>query len=94
MRKSSESASGNLQAAVPQGVENTVALGKILYTEYVYVFQLAGLILFVAMIGAIVLTLRHRPTVKRQIIRNQINRESTASIQMIDVLKIFVYSQK
>ena len=75
----------HLSFVVPKNVSNTIALAQILYTDFVYLFQTAGLILFVAMIGAIVLTLRHRPTVKRQIIRNQINRESTASIQMIDV---------
>src|SRR5215471_8579278 len=51
---------------VPQGVSNTEALGRILYTDYIFYFQTAGLILLVAMIGAIVLTLRHRPNVKRQ----------------------------
>ena len=45
---------------------NTEALGRILYTDYVYYFQIAGLVLLVAMIGAIVLTLRHRPGVRRQ----------------------------
>ena len=83
--KSSETASGNLQAAVPKGVENTVALGQILYTEYVYVFQLAGLILFVAMIGAIVLTLRHKPGVKRQNVFEQVQRDASKSVDLIDV---------
>ncbi len=45
---------------------NTAALGDVLYTHYVYFFQIAGLVLLVAMIGAIVLTLRHKPGVKRQ----------------------------
>ena len=48
---------------------NTEALGRILYTDYIYYFQIAGLVLLVAMIGAIVLTLRHRPGVRRQIDR-------------------------
>ena len=47
-------------------VTNTAALGRILYTDYIYYFQTAGLVLLVAMIGAIVLTLRHRPGVRRQ----------------------------
>ena len=47
-------------APMPADVQNTDALGRLIYTEYVYLFQAAGLILFVAMIGAIVLTLRHR----------------------------------
>jgi hypothetical protein len=53
---------------------NTAALGDILYTDYVYFFQIAGLVLLVAMIGAIVLTLRHKPSVKRQDISVQVAR--------------------
>lgn len=55
-------------------MENTRALGLILYTDYMLFFQLAGLVLLVAMIGAITLTLRHRPGVKRQKINEQVNR--------------------
>ncbi len=54
-----------LASATPPGMSNTEALGHILYTDYVYYFQIAGLVLLVAMIGAIVLTLRHRPGVRR-----------------------------
>ncbi len=57
--------------ATPAGVTNTEALGHILYTDYIYYFQTAGLVLLVAMIGAIVLTLRHRPGVRRQSISVQ-----------------------
>ena len=53
------------------------ALGQLIYTHYLYVFQVAGLILLVAMIGAIVLTLRHRPGVQRQRIAEQIGRKRT-----------------
>ena len=53
---------------------NTEALGRVLYTRYVYFFQAAGLVLLVAMIGAIVLTLRHKPNVKRQNIAEQVAR--------------------
>ena len=74
-----------LSFVVPPDTSNTIALSKILYTEFVYLFQTAGLILFVAMIGAIVLTLRHRPKVKRQNISNQINRDASATIELIDV---------
>ena len=74
-----------LSFVVPPNTSNTIALSKILYTEFVYLFQTAGLILFVAMIGAIVLTLRHRPKVKRQNISNQINRDASATIELIDV---------
>jgi NADH-quinone oxidoreductase subunit J len=56
-------------------VSNTRALGQLIYTHYLYVFQVAGLILLVAMIGAIVLTLRHRPGVHRQRISAQIGRK-------------------
>lgn len=53
------------------GLSNTQAIGTILYTDYVFIFQLAGMILLTAMIGAIVLTLRHRPGVKRQSVAAQ-----------------------
>jgi len=57
---------------------NTAALGDILYTDFIYYFQIAGLVLLVAMIGAIVLTLRHKPGVKRQNIAAQVARDRTA----------------
>ena len=60
-----------LASATPPGVSNTAALGHILYTDYVYYFQIAGMVLLVAMIGAIVLTLRHKVSVKRQDINVQ-----------------------
>ena len=78
----------DLRAAVTPDldqVENTVALGQLLYTKYVFLFQTAGLILFVAMVGAIVLTLRHRTDIKRQDILAQIYRDPDAAIDMIDV---------
>src|ERR1700755_1137829 len=56
----------SITAPIPDNVSNTMALGLVLYTRYVYYFQIAGLVLLVAMIGAIVLTLQHRPAVKRQ----------------------------
>src|SRR5512134_1584786 len=67
---------GGAQAvrAVPlaEGVSNTEALGRVLYTDYIFYFQTSGLILLVAMIGAIVLTLRHRPGVRRHSISRQV----------------------
>ena len=78
----------SLRAAIapaPEDVENTVALGQLIYTDYVFLFQTAGLILFVAMIGAIVLTMRHRPNVKRQNIVTQIYRDPKDSYEMKDV---------
>jgi NADH-quinone oxidoreductase subunit J len=66
-------------------VSNTQALGLVLYTRYVYFFQAAGLILLVAMIGAIVLTLQHRPSVKRQNIANQNARGRATAIEVVQV---------
>jgi len=61
---------------------NTAALGDILYTDYIYFFQIAGLILLVAMIGAIVLTLRHKPGIKRQDISAQVARTPATAIEV------------
>jgi NADH-quinone oxidoreductase subunit J len=61
----------SITAAIPTNVSNTEALGLVLYTRYIYYFQLAGMVLLVAMIGAIVLTLRHKINVKRQDINVQ-----------------------
>ncbi len=60
-----------ITAAIPTNVSNTEALGLVLYTRYIFYFQLAGLVLLVAMVGAIVLTLRHKANVKRQDINVQ-----------------------
>lgn len=73
-------------AAVPivdvEQVGNTEAIGAVLYTDYLFYFQLAGLVLLVAMIGAIVLTLRHKPGVKRQSIAEQVARNPATSIEV------------
>lgn len=61
---------------------NTEAIGRVLYTTYVHFFQLAGVVLLVAMIGAIVLTLRHKPGVKRQDIGRQIARTRADSVEL------------
>ncbi len=61
---------------------NTAALGDILYTDYIHYFQIAGLVLLVAMIGAIVLTLRHKPGVKRQDISAQVARTPATAIEI------------
>jgi NADH-quinone oxidoreductase subunit J len=66
----------------PDGVTNTEALGRILYTSYVHVFQGAGMVLLVAMIGAIVLTLRHREGVKRQNVGAQIGRTRQQAVEL------------
>lgn len=61
---------------------NTHAIGELLYTRYVYFFQAAGMVLLVAMVGAIVLTLRHKPNVKRQSIAAQVARTPATSIEV------------
>jgi NADH-quinone oxidoreductase subunit J len=68
---------------VDQTISNTRAIGQILYTQYVYVFQLSGLILLVAMIGAIVLTHRQRSGVKRQSIAQQVGRTPETAISNV-----------
>jgi NADH-quinone oxidoreductase subunit J len=76
----------SLAHATPRHVTNTEALGSILYTDYIYYFQTAGLVLLVAMIGAIVLTLRRRPGVRRQSIKAQNARTPAMSMEVKDVL--------
>jgi len=66
----------------PAGVTNTEALGRILYTNYVHVFQMAGMILLVAMIGAIVLTLRQRVGVRRQSVSAQLARTPELGVEL------------
>lgn len=66
-------------------VTNTHAIGRLLYTDYIYLFQVAGLILFVAMIGAIVLTLRHKPDARRQNIADQLKRSPKKSVRLVKV---------
>lgn len=63
-------------------VTNTAALGAVLYTKYFYLFQAAGLVLLIAMVGAIVLTLRRRPDVRRQSITEQISRPRAETIEL------------
>ncbi|HEY4040524.1 MAG TPA: NADH-quinone oxidoreductase subunit J [Rhodopila sp.] len=70
---------------VPSGLSNTEALGRVLYTDYIFLFQVAGLILLVAMIGAIVLTLRDRKTSRHQDIRRQTERKVAETLQMMSV---------
>ena len=66
-------------------VHNTEALGQLLYTKYVYLFQGAGMVLLVAMVGAIVLTLRQREGVKRQRIADQVYRDSKGEVKVVKV---------
>ena len=64
---------------------NTAALGDVLYTDYLFFFQIAGMVLLVAMIGAIVLTLRHKEGVKRQSVPDQVARTPATAIEVVDV---------
>ena len=66
-------------------VENTKALGLLIYDKYLLLFQLSGLILLVAMIGAIVLTLRHRKDIKRQNVLHQMWRDPAKAMELVDV---------
>ncbi len=66
----------------PTQVPNTHALGQVLYTRYVYVFQAAGIVLLIAMVGAIVLTLRERVGVRRQIIGDQVSRRPSETVEV------------
>jgi NADH-quinone oxidoreductase subunit J len=72
-------------APTAAGVSNTAALGAILYTRYVYLFEAAGLILLVAMIGAIVLTLQHKEGVKRQSVARQVARTREMAVEIVKV---------
>jgi NADH-quinone oxidoreductase subunit J len=76
-----------ITAPIPttEGITNTEALGLVLYTRYVYFFQAAGLVLLVAMIGAIVLTLRHKPQVRRQSVPDQVARTRASAIEIVQV---------
>ena len=67
------------------GVTNAEAIGRVLYTDYIYFFQAAGLVLLVAMIGAIVLTLRHKPGVKRQVIADQVLRSPKTGMRVVSL---------
>ena len=74
--------SKTITAAIPANVSNTEALGLVLYTKYIHYFQLSGMVLLVAMIGAIVLTLRHKANVKRQSINVQNARTPEMAMAM------------
>jgi NADH-quinone oxidoreductase subunit J len=67
------------------GVSNAETIGRVLYTNYVYYFQAAGLVLLVAMIGAIVLTLRHKPGVRRQVVADQVARTPASGMRVVSI---------
>jgi NADH-quinone oxidoreductase subunit J len=83
--QTSEGAMAARDAVTPTDVTNTAALGLLLYDKYFLLFQLSGLILLVAMIGAIVLTLRHRKDVKRQDVLAQMWRDPAKAMELKDV---------
>ena len=83
--ETSEMAPELMTAPTPSDLQNTAALGVLLYDRYFLLFQLAGLILLVAMIGAIVLTLRHRSDVKRQNVLAQMYRDPAKALELRDV---------
>ena len=70
---------------VNQNISNTHSIGNVLYTDYIHIFQLSGMILLVAMIGAIVLTFRKRSGIKRQSYFAQISREAKEGVDLVDV---------
>ena len=74
-----------MSLSINQDISNTHSIGLVLYTDYIHIFQLSGMILLVAMIGAIVLTFRQRSGVKKQNYFSQISRERSDGVEMIDV---------
>jgi NADH-quinone oxidoreductase subunit J len=74
-----------ITAPIAGDVSNTQALGEVLYTRYVYFFEAAGVILLVAMIGAIVMTLQHKPDVRRQRVGEQLARTRASAIEVVKV---------
>jgi len=75
----------SMSLSINQNITNTHSLGNVIYTDYIHIFQLSGMILLVAMIGAIVLTFRQRSGVKRQSYFKQISREKSDGVKLVDV---------
>ena len=78
-------APGAIQPVPAEQVTNTAAIGRVLYTKYVYFFELSGAVLLVAMIGTIVLTLRHRVGAKRQDVAEQVGRRRQDAMEVVKV---------
>ena len=74
-----------MSLSINENITNTHSLGSLIYTDYIHIFQLSGMILLVAMIGAIVLTFRQRSGIKRQSYFTQISREKAEGVQLVDV---------
>ena len=83
--KPGEMGQRSLLSPAPEGIPNAQAIGRILYTDYILLFQLAGVVLFIAMVGAIVLTLRRRPGVRKQSVSKQVGRRRDEGVENIDV---------
>ena len=75
----------SISIKIDSSITNTQSLGNVIYTDYIHLFQLSGMILLVAMIGAIVLTFRKRTGVKRQSYFKQISREKNDGVELVDV---------
>ena len=75
----------SISIIIDPSITNTQSLGNVIYTDYIHLFQLSGMILLVAMIGAIVLTFRQRTGVKRQSYFKQISREKKDGVELVDV---------
>ena len=73
------------QPIINQTTTNTHSIGNVLYTDYIHMFQLSGMILLVAMVGAIVLTFRKRLGLKRQNYFSQISREASDGVELVEV---------
>ena len=71
--------------SLDENISNAHSIGSVLYTDYIHVFQLSGMILLVAMIGAIILTFRKRSGIKRQSYFKQISREKTEGVELVNV---------
>ena len=76
---------GSMSLSIDKDISNTHAIGYVLYTDYIHIFQLSGMILLVAMIGAIVLTFRKRTGVKKQGYFRQISREKSDGVELVKV---------
>ncbi|WP_439472956.1 NADH-quinone oxidoreductase subunit J [Brevundimonas sp.] len=78
-------ADATVPVAATADASNIETIGRVLYTDYVYFFQAAGIVLLIAMIGAIVLTLRHKPHVKRQNVADQVGRDAKKAMEVKSV---------
>ena len=83
--KYKENLSDSINLSISTEISNTASLGNVIYTDFIHLFQLSGMILLVAMIGAIVLTFRHRTGLKRQSYIKQVSRERSEGVELVEV---------